>query len=90
MRGPGLTGPITEYRLRVRWEAGFPSELEQREAARFAGLKWEEYQELPGTREVAEQWGENDSKCDVLAHYRMTNLFDAVMGDLNKRFPEKR
>jgi len=67
----------------------FPNEFEMREAAMFSGLTWAEFKELPGTSEVATQLGEPNSKCAVVAHYRMSKLFDAVMIDLRKRFPEK-
>lgn len=67
-----------------------PLELEEREAARFAGMSYSEYLELPGTRQVANLWGEPDSKCDVVAHFRMMNRFEAVSIDLHHRFPEKK
>lgn len=64
-------------------------ELEEREAARFAGMSYAEYLDLPGTRQVAQLWDVDDCKCDVIAHYRMMNRFDAVTVDLHKRFPKK-
>lgn len=61
-----------------------------REAARFEGLSWQEFEDLPGTTEVAEQFGVSNSKCSVIAHYRMHNLYEAVMADLQVKFPPKR
>lgn len=90
MNGPGIKGPITDYRIvDHRWRVGMPLELEEREAARFAGMSWAEYKELAGTRQVALIWEEEDSKCDVLTHYRQMNRLDAVSIDLHKRFPKK-
>lgn len=89
MQGPGISGPIDDYEITDRrWKSGMPMELEQREAARFALMSFNEYQELPGTRQVALLWGETNSKCDVIAHYRAMTRFDAVSMDLSKRFPK--
>lgn len=90
MYGPGIRGPITEYKIvDQRWKTGIPLALEEREAARFAGMSYAEYLELPGTHEVALLWHEADCKCDVIMHYRMMGRVDAVSIDLHKRFPKK-
>lgn len=80
---------MTEYHLTSRWRTAFPTELEEREAARFAGMTWEQYSLLVGTSKVARLCGEDNSKCAVIAHYRMTMLFDAVMLDLKRKNPER-
>jgi hypothetical protein len=62
--------------------------LEAREAARFAGYTWEEYDALPG----ASWWqGENDRDCKafVLVHYRMQGRLDAVVRDLEIKSMKK-
>lgn len=81
---------MTDYRLKNRWQVWFPSELERREAARFAGITWTEFEELPGTRAVAEQLELSNSKCDVVAHYRMSRLYEAVLYDLQRKYPEQK
>lgn len=83
-------GKVTQYKLTDRWKTAFPSELEFREAARFAEMSWAEFEALPGTPEVMRQLDLTNNKCAVIAHYRMTRLFDAVMSDLRQKFPEKR
>jgi hypothetical protein len=89
MMGPGIKGRIADYKIRdQRWRSGMPFELEAREAARFAGMTYAEYLELPGTREVAMLWGDEDCKCDVIVHFREINRFEAVALDLHKRFPK--
>lgn len=56
-------------------------ELEAREAARFSGYTWEQYEGLPG----ASWWmGEHDRDCKafVLVHYRMQTRLEAVIRDM--------
>lgn len=89
MKGPGWTGKINHYPYRDRWKTWWPSELERREAARFVHMEWEHFQSLPGTREVAEQLEIDNSKCSVIAQYRMVLLNDAVLADLRRKYPEK-
>jgi hypothetical protein len=60
-----------------------------REAAKYSQITWEEFTELPGTTQVANLLGLNNSQCAVIAHYRMTSLFEQVMIDLRRRHPEK-
>lgn len=91
MKGPGIAGTIADYHIvDMRWKTGMPLELEEREAARFAHMAYDEYMELAGTREVALLWGEHNCKCDVIMHYRMINRLEAVSMDLAKRYPKKR
>lgn len=87
VKGPGWTGKINKYRLYQRWRVGAQSEFEEREAARFARLTWDEYTRLPGVMAVAEQWGVSNCKSRVLAHYRMMKLLEAVMADLQQKYP---
>lgn len=78
---------MTDYPLQQRWKIAFPTELERREAARFANMTWAEFSRLVGTSEVAEQLGLSNSKSAVVAHYRTRRTFDAVMDDLRAKFP---
>lgn len=62
--------------------------LEAREAARFAGYTWEQYDALPG----AAWWqGEQDrdNKAAVLVHYRTQNRLEAVVRDLEIKSMKK-
>jgi hypothetical protein len=53
-------------------------------------MSWEMFQGLPGTMLVADLLEVADSKCAVIAHFRMSRLFDAVMADLQAKYPEKK
>lgn len=55
-------------------------EYDEREAARFGGYNWEQYQALPG----ACWWmrDEGDCKALVIAHYRINNRLSSVSEDL--------
>lgn len=53
-------------------------------------MSWEAFQQLPGTMEVAELLEEPDSKCAVIAHYRMARLYDAVIAELHEKYPENK
>lgn len=87
VKGPGWSGKINRYRLNQRWRTYAPTELEAREAARYAHMSWAEYIALPGTMAVAEQLGEDDCKSKVLAHYRTMKKLEAVMAELQQKYP---
>ncbi len=80
-------GRVTDYPLRTRWKTLTPNEFELREAARFSSLSWQEFDDLPGTTEVADLLDIPNSKCAVVAYYRMSRLYDAVMLDLREKYP---
>ena len=52
-------------------------------------MTWDEYCGLCGTMRVARMLGLNNSKCAVIAHYRMASLLGAVLADLQRKYPEK-
>jgi len=49
-------------------------EFETREAAKFAGIPWQEFQAMPGRSRVA-----------VVAHYRAAGLLEAILNEKANR-----
>lgn len=90
IRSPIYTGKLSNYPLKNEVRAWFPTEFEQREAARFSGLTWQEFQRLPGTITVARMLEIDNSKCEVIAHYRISQRYQAVMADIQAKIAEMR
>jgi hypothetical protein len=90
IRSPIYTGRLSNYPVTNEVRAWFPTEFEQREAARFSGLTWQEFQDLPGTMTVARVLEIDNSKCEVIAHYRIAQRYQAAIADIQHKIARAR
>lgn len=83
--------PINQWqpKEKPKREITYSLEMEERLAAKWANLSWDEYACLPGASRWIDPESDGDSKAAVLVAYRMAMRIEAVQNYIEPRKGKK-